>query len=341
MPYPNIFVNLRLISLLTTSIPTRMKKQVLALALLCCCLIGFAKDKRPINYRFHKNDTINILKVVERDSTKKTTKYQIVVLEAKGSKAVLKFKGIPDPDGFESFMNNPSHGFIKNKENFLNKIQSLSLSSVSPIIRYKNGKPKGMVNFKEMKTSTLVLLDSVFSISSQLVKDAPDSMKVKEENTDSVMTMIKQIMRPLMEEFMTEELMMSQYSDMVQSSMPQKLGKWSETKGGALGQYSLTATQNAGEYEYHDKAKIELSKEDLSNPQLKDNPAVEAFTEMGGLGKLMVAFLDSFSFERTTNGVICSNGIPKHFVKETKGVFSVMGRKKKSTQKVTISVIDK
>jgi len=123
--------------------------------------------------------------------------------------------------------------------------------------------------------------------------------------------------------------------------LPQKLGKWSGTKGGALGQYSLAATENEGEYEYHDKAKIELSKEDLSDPQLKDNLAVEAFTEMGGLGKLMIAFLDSFSFERTTNGVIYSNGIPKHLVKETKGFFSVMGRKKKITKKVTISVIDK
>ena len=227
-----------------------MKKQVLALALLCCCLIGFAKDKRPINYRFHKNDTINILKVVERDSTKKTTKYQIVVLEAKGSKAVLKFKGLPDTEGIESFMNNPSHGFIRNKENFTNRIQSMSQSFVSPIIRYKDGKPESMVNFKEMKASLLVLMDSVFSISSEFVKDAPDSLKVKEENTDSVMTKIKQIMRPLMEEFMTEELMMSDFSDIVQHSLPQKLGEWNGTKGGALGQYSLTATQNAGEYEY-------------------------------------------------------------------------------------------
>lgn len=318
-----------------------MKKQVIALALFCCCLIGYAKDKRPFDYRFHKNDTINILKVEENDSTKKTTKYQIVVLEAKGSKAVLKFKGLPDTEGIESFMNNPSHGFIRNKENFTNRIQSMSQSFVSPIIRYKDGKPESMVNFKEMKASTLVCLDSIFNISSQLAKDGPDSMKVKEENIDSVLTMIKQIMRPLMEEFMTEELMMSQYSDMVQHDLPQKLGKWSGTKGGALGQYSLAATENEGEYEYHDKAKIELSKEDLSDPQLKDNLAVEAFTEMGGLGKLMIAFLDSFSFERTTNGVIYSNGIPKHLVKETKGFFSVMGRKKKITKKVTISVIDK
>ena len=312
-----------------------MKKQVLALALLCCCLIGYAKNKRPINYRFHKNDTIYLLKVTEKDSITMPIKYQIIILEAKGSKAVLKFNGMPNPEALDSFMNKPTSSLSIDKESLLNRIQSLQssrLSSVSPIIRYKDGKPTGMVNFKEMKASTLVFIDSIFSISSQLVKDAPDSMKVKGENTDSIATMMKQIMRPLMEEFMTEELIMSQFSDIVQSGMPQKLGEWSGTKGGALGQFSLTATQNAGEYEYHDKAKTELSKEDLSNPQLKDNPAIEAFTEMGGLGKLIVAFLDSFCFERTTNGVICSNGIPKHLVKETKECFSLMGPKKESTK---------
>jgi hypothetical protein len=192
-----------------------------------------------------------------------------------------------------------------------------------------------------MKASLLVLMDSVFSISSEFVKDAPDSLKVKEENTDSVMTKIKQIMRPLMEEFMTEELMMSDFSDIVQHSLPQKLGEWNGTKGGALGQYSLTATQNAGEYEYHATAKTNLSKEDLNNPQLKDNPAIEAFTEMGGLGKLVTAFLDSLIIEITTDGVIYSNGIPKHLVEEKKMVFSMMGQKRESTTKVTISVLDK
>ena len=88
-----------------------MKKQVLALALFCCCLIGFAKNKRPFDYRFHKNDTINILKVEENDSTKSSSKLQIVVLEAKGTNAVLKFTDLADFDGVESIMNNPKLAF--------------------------------------------------------------------------------------------------------------------------------------------------------------------------------------------------------------------------------------
>ena len=145
----------------------------------------------------------------------------------------------------------------------------------------------------------------------------------------------------MIEEFMTEELIMSQYSDMVQHDLPQKLGEWNGTKGGALGQYSLTATQNAGEYEYQEKAKTELSGDELKDPQLKDNPAIETFTEMGVFGKLALAFIDSLSIESTTNGVIYSNGIPKHLVKEIRTSFSMMGQKKDSTKKVTISVIDK
>ena len=134
---------------------------------------------------------------------------------------------------------------------------------------------------------------------------------------------------------------MSQYSDLIQSDLPQKTGKWNETKGGATAQCSLTATQNAGEYEYHNEAKTELSGDELRDPQLKDNPAIEVFTKTGAFGKLVMAFLDSVKIESTTNGVIYSNGIPKHLVKETKESFSVMGRKKESTKRVTISVIGK
>ena len=328
-----------------------MKKQVIALALFCCCLIGYAKDKRPFDYRFHKNDTIYLLQETEIDSIKHPIqKYQIVVLEAKGSKAVLKFTGLPNSEGLDSinnkFIDKKIPGLsLKDKEGFLNRIKSLSQSLVSPIIRYEDGKPKGMVNFKEMKASTLVCMDSLFNISSQRVKDdykdAPDSMKVKGEDIDSTMTMLKQFMMPMMEMFVTEELMMSQYSDLIQSDLPQKLGKWNETKGGATVQCSMAATQNAGEYEYQSITKTNLNRDDLKDPQLKDNPAIETFTEMGAFGKLALAFMDSLSIESTTNGVIYSNGIPKHFVKELRTSFSMMGQTKESIKRETISVIDK
>ena len=347
LPYQNIFVILYQNSLLTTSIPTLMKKQVIALALFCCCLIGYAKDKRPFDYRFHKNDTIYLLQETEIDSIKHPIqKYQIVVLEAKGSKAVLKFTGLPNSEGLDSinnkFIDKKIPGLsLKDKEGFLNRIKSLSQSLVSPIIRYEDGKPKGMVNFKEMKDSTLVIMDNIFNMSSQQLKDAPDSMKVKGEDIDSTMTMLKQFMMPMMEMFMTEELMMSQYSDMVQGEMPQKLGKWGVTNGGTTVQVSLTATQNAGEYEYQSITKTNLNRDDLKDPQLKDNPAIETFTEMGAFGKLALAFMDSLSIESTTNGVIYSNGIPKHLVKELRTSYSMMGQTKESIKRETISVIDK
>jgi len=106
-------------------------------------------------------------------------------------------------------------------------------------------------------------------------------------------------------------------------------------------QCSLTATQNAGEYEYYNVAKTNLNGDELKNSQLKDNPALEVYTAMGVFGKMALAFMDSLSIETTTNGVIYSNGIPKHLVKEIRTSISMMGKKKESTEKVTISVIDK
>lgn len=316
-----------------------MKKQVLALALFCCCLIGYAKDKQPFDYRFHKNDTINILKVEEKDSIKGSSKLQIVVLEAKGSKAVLKFTDFVDFDGDESFINNPKFALFQDKEQFLENLQSFSRLLVPPIIQYENGKPKSMLNFKEVKDSASVMLDNFFNLISKHLN--PDSLKASKNEIDSTMLVMTQFLKPMFEEFITEEVMMSEYSDLVQHDLPQKLGEWSETKGGATTQYSLTATQNAGEYEYQEKTKTELSKEELKDPQFKDNPTIETITEMGLFGKLALAFLDSLSIESSTNGVIYSNGIPKHLVKEIRTSFSMMGRKRESTKKVTISVIEK
>ena len=316
-----------------------MKKQVLVLALLYCCLIGFAKNKRPINYRFHKNDTINILIAKENDSIKNTSRLQIVVLEAKGTKAVMKFTSFADLDGVESRMKNPKYSFIQDKERLFDKLQSIALSSITPIIRFENGKPKSMVNFKEVKDSTLVMVDKVFSLYSKHLN--PDSLKASKTKVDSTMLMVKKILKPMIEEFMTEEMMLSEYSNIVQHDLPQKTGKWSETKEGATMQCSLTATQNAGEYEYYNVAKTNLNGDELKDSQLKDNPALEVYTAMGVFGKMALAFMDSLSIETTTNGVIYSNGIPKHLVKEIRTSISMMGKKKESTEKVTISVIDK
>ena len=316
-----------------------MKKQVLALALLCCCLIGFAKDKRPINYRFHKNDTIHILKVEEKDSIKTTTNYQVVVLEAKGTKAVMKFTDFAYPDVVESRMKNPKYSFIQDQKKLFEELQSLSMLLISPIIRFENGKPKSMVNFKEVKDSTLVMFDKLFNLYSKHLNS--DSLKASKTQVDSTMLMATKFLKPMMEIFMTEEMMLSDYSNIVQNYLPQKTGKWSETKGGATMQCSLTATQNSGEYEYYNITKTNLNGEDLKNPQLKDNPVIETFTETGAFGKLALAFIDSLSIETTTTGVIYSNGIPKHLVKEVRKSFSMMGKKKESTEKVTISIIDK
>lgn len=147
-------------------------------------------------------------------------------------------------------------------------------------------------------------------------------------------------MKSMLESFMTEEIIMSEYSDIVLSDLPQKLGKSSESRGKSNTQSSLTATKKTGEYEFQQIAKAELSKNELKDPQLKDNPVIQMFTEFGALGKLMGAFVDSLKIESTTNGVICSNGIPKHFVKEYKIIYSMMGQEKESTEKVTISMID-
>lgn len=316
-----------------------MKKQVLALALLCCCLFGLAKDKRPINYRFHKNDTINILKVEEKDSITIPSKLQVVVLEAKGTKAVLKFTHLANPDGIESIRKNPKFSLIQDKEKLFEKLQSLSRSSISPIIQFEKGKPKSMVNFKEVKDSSLVMFDEIFTLIPKHLNT--DSLKTSKTKVDSTMLMVTKFLRPMIEEFMTEEMMLSEYSDIVQNNLPQKTGKWSDTKGGATMQCSLTATQNAGEYEYQYIAKTNLTGDELKDPQLKDNPAIETFTEMGVFGKMALTFMDSLSLETTINGVIYSNGIPKHLVKEVRKSFSMMGKKKESTEKVTISIIDK
>ena len=48
------------------------------------------------------------------------------------------------------------------------------------------------------------------------------------------MLMLTQFLKPMFEEFMTEEVMMSEYSDFVQSDLPQNLGIGVKQKGEQL-----------------------------------------------------------------------------------------------------------
>lgn len=312
-----------------------MKKQVLALALLCCCLIGFAKDKRPINYRFHKNDTINFLSTTERDGSTSSSKYQVVVLESKGKKALLKFNVLSFGDEIEedSTPTDSAFNFIQNKEAFLEMFKS---KMVSPIIQFEKGEAKKIVNFEEQKASMKELMNVILNEYSKNPK-----MNQDKPMNDSILVFIKNFMMPMVDEFLTEEMFLKDYSSIVLNDIPQKLGEFNKNDGKTILQSSLTATQIAGEYAFRQICKMELSKEDLKNSERKDNPVVNMISNMGLGGKLMLAFVDSMQFETTKSGVVYSNGLPKHFVEETRVSFSAMGKKKEMITKQTVSIIEK
>ncbi|MBR6030491.1 MAG: hypothetical protein IKP36_00840 [Bacteroidaceae bacterium] len=320
-----------------------MKKQILALALLCCFLFGFAKDKSPINYRFHKNDTITLLMEKESDgiksSTKSSNKLQIIVLEAKGSKALLKLNYFdPKIDVDYTTSKDPKLGFLQNKEEFFTKILS---KMVPPIIQFENGKPKSMKNFKEVKASITEIWDGLFDT---IVESFPDSLK-----EDSTMLGVTQFIKPmldaLMTEFMTEETLLAGYSDFIITDLPTKLGESSKGDEKAVITSSFLATEAKGEYAYQRTEKANLSKKDLKESNENKDSAISEFTslfkETGALGALATAFLDSMSIDNKKSGVLLSNGIPKHLVSESRVKFSIMGETKETYNKLTISVIEK
>lgn len=319
-----------------------MKKQVLALALLCCCLIGFAKDKSPINYRFHKNDTITLLMEKESDgmrsSKKSSNKLQIIVLEAKESKALLKLNYFDVKVEVDSTTSNSKLDLLQNKEELLTNIMS---KMVPPIIQFENGKPKSMKNFKEVKASITEIWDGLFDT---IVESFPDSLK-----EDSTMLGVTQFIKPmldaLMTEFMTEETLLAGYSDFIITDLPTKLGESSKGDEKAVITSSFLATETKGEYAYQRTEKANLSKKDLKESNDNKDSAISEFTslfkETGALGALATAFLDSMSIDNKKSGVLLSNGIPKHLVSESRVKFSIMGETKETYNKLTISVIEK
>lgn len=316
-----------------------MKKQVFALTLFCCCLIGFAKDKNPINYRFHKNDTINLLKEeVDEEGKKTSSKLQVVVIEANGTKALLEFKSIIDDTAeLDSSLNNSKLNFIADKEKFKEEIMS---KTISPIILYENGKAKSVFNFEEVKTSMTEVLNTCLNEISENPEAALDMPK---EKADSAMIIIKRFIMPLFETFMTEETIMSGYSTIVLSGLPQKLGEDKVTDKHATMRVSLSATENEGEYAFQRTIKAQYSADDLNDPSLKEsNPMIFSLTsKLGALGTLLAAFIDSINVDVIEGGVVFANGIPKQLVHEKKITISAMGKNKERIEKVTISVIDK
>ena len=310
-----------------------MKKQVFALTLFFCCLIGFAKDKNPINYRFNKNDTIYLLKEVEKDGKKVSTKLQIVVQEAKKTTALLKFNQIGSSFEADSTLIDQS-----TKDGLDKFIEQIKSKSISPIIQFKNGKPKNIVNFKEVKAYSSEMVDNLFKVLSTRTENLPDSLK---EKADSTALLLERFLKPMFEMFMTEDVFMSEYSDIVISDLPQKFEKISYDDGKNFFHYSLTATENEGEYAFQKVEKTELGREDLNDPEQKGDLTIDIIKEMGALGKLVTAFLDSYKIEETSSGIIYSNGIPKQLVREKKTTISAMGRNKENIEKITISAIDK
>lgn len=308
-----------------------MKKQVLALVLLCCSLFSLAKDNRPINYQFHKNDTINLLIIQDRDGNKSSAKLQITVQEAKGSKVLLKFNYLDAKADIDSSSGNPTLNFLQNKEGFLANLMSKKAPS---IIQYINGEPKSIKNFKEVKASMLEMLDDLFNLATESL---PDSLK--EEPTTQGMT---EFLKPMFEEFMTEDILMAEFSDYIITDLPTELGESTIGDEKAFISSSLLATEKAGEYAYQRTKKANLSKKDLKESNEKTNPAISELTSgLKSWGALATAFLDSLSIDNKQSGIVLSNGIPKHFVVESRIKFSVMGETKEKHEKMTISVIDK
>lgn len=155
-----------------------MNKLYIIIALFCS-LATYAKDNRPINYQFHNNDTINLIRVEEEDGNKKTSKLQVIVLDAKNTKATLKFNTIAYDVTVDSAVNSKMKDYMPDKEQLLAKIQALSLP---PIIKFENGKPKSIVNFNEVKASISAIFDETIDFSSKKTKALHDS---QEEEADS------------------------------------------------------------------------------------------------------------------------------------------------------------
>ena len=127
--------------------------------------------------------------------------------------------------------------------------------------------------------------------------------------------------------------------------MPTKLGESSKGDEKAVITSSFLETETKGEYAYQLTEKANLCKEDLKESNENKDSAISEFTslfkETGILGALATAFLDSMSIDIKKSGVVLSNGIPKHYVEESRVKFSVMGEAKEKYDKLTISVIDK
>lgn len=287
-------------------------KRILFFILVCKYFVSYAQvEGGLISYQLHPNDTITFMQdQVDNDGKKSSSTIQLVVHETADSRALVEFNSIFDDEN------------ASGEDQYMELLKSKILS---PLIELDKGVSQRVVNIEEMKSSFSDLLDEL--------TNAPTLSQKEKDSLQLAMRIIK----PLFEKLHTEEAIMQEFSDLVISNLPEKLGSAITKKDGKKIKSTLKATDNPNEYRFHQVIQTEYSGADiLSGKGQHADPMVAALSSMGGI---FVAMIESVKIEINRDGVVLANGLPKEVKVATKMTMSALGEQVKRTSTKNISMI--